>query len=110
MLFVINDDEERRSDMQIQQTERVFRYSGGLVLPDPDPLLGIEAVRQVYASSHPEFITAALSGPRPRNLAATIWSLLRAASRLFFASRVPKGSSRPLHLWCNFAELIALPA
>jgi hypothetical protein len=34
--------------MQIQQTERVFRYSGGLVLPDPDPSLGIEAVRQVY--------------------------------------------------------------
>jgi hypothetical protein len=31
--------------MQIQQTERVFRYSG-LVLPDPDSSLGIEAVRQ----------------------------------------------------------------
>ena len=40
--------------MQIQQTERVFRYSGGLVLPDPDPSLGLEAVRQVYASSYPE--------------------------------------------------------
>jgi PRTRC genetic system protein C len=49
--------------MQIQQTERVFRYSGGLVLPDPDPSLGIEAVRQVYASSYPEIITAAVSGP-----------------------------------------------
>jgi PRTRC genetic system protein C len=36
--------------MQIQQTERVFRYSGGLVLPDPDPSLGIEAVRQVYCT------------------------------------------------------------
>jgi PRTRC genetic system protein C len=46
--------------MQIQQTERVFRYSGGLVLPDPDPSLGIEAVRQVYASSYPEIITAAV--------------------------------------------------
>ena len=33
--------------MQIQQTERSFRYSG-LVLPDPDSSLGIEAVRQVY--------------------------------------------------------------
>jgi PRTRC genetic system protein C len=52
-----------RSNMQIQQTERVFRYSGGLVLPDPDPSLGIEAVRQVYASSYPEIITAAVSGP-----------------------------------------------
>ena len=49
--------------MRIQQTERVFRYSGGLVLPDPDPSLGLEAVRQVYASSYPEIITAAVSGP-----------------------------------------------
>ena len=49
--------------MQIQQTERVFRYSRGLVLPDPDPSLGIEAVRQVYSSSYPEIITAAVSGP-----------------------------------------------
>jgi PRTRC genetic system protein C len=47
--------------MQIQQTERVFRYSGGLVLPDPDPSLEIEAVRQVYASSYPEIIRAAVS-------------------------------------------------
>jgi PRTRC genetic system protein C len=46
-----------------KQTERLFRYSGGLVLPDPDPSLGIEAVRQVYASSYPEIITAAVSGP-----------------------------------------------
>jgi len=66
--------------MQIQQTKRVLRYSGGLVRPYPDPLLRIEAVRQVYASSYQEIITAAVSGPRPRNLAATIWSLLRAAS------------------------------
>ena len=49
--------------MRIQQTERLFRYSGGLVLPDPDPSLGMEAVRQVYASSYPEIITAAVSGP-----------------------------------------------
>jgi len=49
--------------MQIQKTERVFRYSGGLVLPDPDPSFGIEAVRQVCASSYPEIITAAVSGP-----------------------------------------------
>jgi PRTRC genetic system protein C len=57
-----NLQEEERSDMQIQQTERLFRYSG-LVLPDPDSSLGIEAVRQVYASSYPEIITAAVSGP-----------------------------------------------
>jgi PRTRC genetic system protein C len=48
--------------MQIEQTERSFRYSG-LVLPDADPSLGIEAVRSVYASSCPEITTAAVSGP-----------------------------------------------
>ena len=48
---------------RFNKTERVFRYSGGLVLPDPDPPLGIEAVRQVYASSYPEIITAAVNGP-----------------------------------------------
>src|SRR5215472_7210333 len=65
MSLILNhhEEEEERSDMQIQQTERVFRYSGGLVLPDPDPSLGIEAVRQVYASSYPEIITAVVSGP-----------------------------------------------
>ena len=59
---IFNNNNER-SDMQIQPTERVFRYSGGLVLPDPDPSLGIEAVRQVYASSYPEIITDVVSGP-----------------------------------------------
>jgi PRTRC genetic system protein C len=53
---------KKSGDMQIQQTERAFRYSG-LVLPDPDPSLGIEAVRSVYASSYPEITTAAVSGP-----------------------------------------------
>ena len=46
--------------MQIQQTERVFRYSGGLVLTSS---LGLEAVRQVYDSSYPEIITAAVTDP-----------------------------------------------
>ena len=49
--------------MHIQQTEALFRCPGGLVLPDPDASLGIETVRQLYASSYPEIITAAVSGP-----------------------------------------------
>jgi PRTRC genetic system protein C len=48
--------------MHVERTERSFRYSG-LVLPDPDPSLGIEAVRSVYASVYPEIVTAAVSGP-----------------------------------------------
>jgi PRTRC genetic system protein C len=61
-LILSTNNNKKRSDMQIQQTERSFRYSG-LVLPDPDPSLGIEAVRSVYASSYPEITTAAVSGP-----------------------------------------------
>ena len=52
--------------MQIQQTERVFHYSGGLVLPRSRPALGIEAFRQVYASWYPEITTAAVSDPEPK--------------------------------------------
>ncbi len=48
--------------MHVEHTQRSFRYSG-LVLPDPDPSLGIEAVRSVYASTYPEIVTAAVSGP-----------------------------------------------
>ena len=48
--------------MQIQKTEREFRFSG-LVLPDPSSSLDIEGVRAVYASSYPELTTAAVSGP-----------------------------------------------
>jgi PRTRC genetic system protein C len=48
--------------MRVERTERSFRYSG-LVLPDPDPSLGIEGVRSVYASTYPEIVTAAVSGP-----------------------------------------------
>jgi len=48
--------------MKIEDTRREFRFSG-LVLPDPDPTLGIESVRSVYASAYPEITTAAISGP-----------------------------------------------
>jgi PRTRC genetic system protein C len=48
--------------MQIQKTERIFRYSG-LILPDPNSSLDIESVRSVYSSSYPEITTAAVTGP-----------------------------------------------
>ena len=53
--------------MQIHSTERSFRYSGGLILPDPDPSLDLEAVRAVFASAYPEITTAALTGPEVSN-------------------------------------------
>jgi PRTRC genetic system protein C len=48
--------------MQIQKTERIFRYSG-LILPDPNSSFDIESVRSVYSSSYPELTTAAVTGP-----------------------------------------------
>ena len=48
--------------MHVERTERSFRYLG-LILPDPDPSLGIEAVRSVYSTTYPEIVTAAVSGP-----------------------------------------------
>ncbi len=48
--------------MRVERTERLFRYSG-LVLPDPDPSLGIEAVLSIFASTYPEITTAAVNGP-----------------------------------------------
>lgn len=48
--------------MHIEVTQRSFRYSG-LILPDPDCSLSIEAVRSIYATTYPEITTAAISGP-----------------------------------------------
>jgi PRTRC genetic system protein C len=49
--------------MQIERTLREFRYAGGLILPDPDPSLDVDAVRSVYAAAYPEITTAAVTGP-----------------------------------------------
>jgi PRTRC genetic system protein C len=49
--------------MKIETLEREFRYTDGLRLPDPDPRLSIEEVRNLYASTFPEITTAAIEGP-----------------------------------------------
>ena len=49
--------------MRIERTRREFRYAGGLILPDPDRSLDVEAVRSVYCTAYPQIATAAVSGP-----------------------------------------------
>jgi PRTRC genetic system protein C len=49
--------------MQIERTRREFHYAGGLILPDPDPSLDVDAVRSVYSAAYPEITTAAVTGP-----------------------------------------------
>lgn len=48
--------------VQTRALERSFTYNG-LVLPDPDPRLTPEQVRDVYAATYPEITTAAVEGP-----------------------------------------------
>lgn len=48
--------------VQIHALERSFSYNK-LDLPDPDPRLTPEQVRDVYAHSFPEITTAVIEGP-----------------------------------------------
>jgi PRTRC genetic system protein C len=48
--------------VQVRAMERTFAYNG-LQLPDPDPRLTPEQVRDLYASSYPEITTASIEGP-----------------------------------------------
>ena len=41
---------------------RKFVYNG-VTLPDPNPALGIDGVRDVLANTHPEIANAAIDGP-----------------------------------------------
>jgi PRTRC genetic system protein C len=50
----------------IQSLERAFEYNG-LRLPDPDPSMTIEQVRDVYVTTYPELATAAVEGPSTVN-------------------------------------------
>ncbi|MFA6120893.1 MAG: PRTRC system protein C [Sideroxydans sp.] len=53
--------------MAIQTTilKRTFAYSG-LTLPDPGSGLSLEEVRDVYAATYPELISASIEGPEKK--------------------------------------------
>jgi PRTRC genetic system protein C len=48
--------------MEATAIKRVFTFNG-TNLPDPNPNAGIDQVRDVLATSHPELATAAIDGP-----------------------------------------------
>ena len=48
--------------VQTRALERSFSYNG-LRLPDPDPKLTPEQVRDVYSTAYPEITTAVVEGP-----------------------------------------------
>jgi len=48
--------------LKIETIQREFRYNG-VKLPDPSPTLSIDAVREIFTTTHPEIANAAIDGP-----------------------------------------------
>lgn len=48
--------------VETRAMDRTFVYNG-LHLPDPDPKLTPEQVRDAYSATYPEITTAAIEGP-----------------------------------------------
>jgi PRTRC genetic system protein C len=48
--------------MKVEALVREFNYNG-VRLPDPNPKLTVDEVRNLYANAHPDITTAAIEGP-----------------------------------------------
>jgi len=63
--------------MQEIQITRSFRYNS-VTLPDPNPALDPEQIREFYAAQYPELNNAVVEGPVTSNAVAT-YTFIRAA-------------------------------
>jgi PRTRC genetic system protein C len=52
--------------LKVETLTREFAYNG-VKLPDPNPELSVEEVRDMYVATYPELATAAVEGPSPVN-------------------------------------------
>jgi PRTRC genetic system protein C len=52
--------------MKVETLNRVFIFNG-VKLPDPDPNMTVEGVRDMYVATYPELATATVEGPSPLN-------------------------------------------
>ena len=50
--------------IKVTTAEREFVFEGK-TLPDPNPDLSVEQVREMYIPAHPEITTATVTGPEP---------------------------------------------
>jgi PRTRC genetic system protein C len=50
--------------IKVTTLEREFVFDGH-PLPDPNPTISVEQVREMYIPTHPEITTAAVTGPEP---------------------------------------------
>jgi PRTRC genetic system protein C len=48
--------------MEIYPLSRVFEFNG-VRLPDPDPKLTVEEIRNLYSHAYPDIATASITGP-----------------------------------------------
>lgn len=63
--------------MQELQITRSFKYNS-VTLPDPNPALGPDSIREFFAAQYPELINAVVEGPTTKNGVAT-YTFTRAA-------------------------------
>jgi PRTRC genetic system protein C len=63
--------------MKVTALTRSFAYAG-VTLPDPNPGLSVDQVRDVYSATYPELATAAVEGPETRD-GKMVYSFRRAA-------------------------------
>ena len=52
--------------VKVSTLEREFVFDGRR-LPDPNPNMSVEQVREMYIPAHPEITTANVAGPEPLN-------------------------------------------
>jgi PRTRC genetic system protein C len=64
--------------MEAKLLERKFVYNG-TDLPDPNPSLNVEEVRNILAESHPELATAAIDGPKVKEGGVQVYTFVRSA-------------------------------
>src|SRR3954453_5848256 len=50
--------------IKVEKLEREFVFDGK-TLPDPNPDMAVEQVREMYIPAHPEITTATVTGPEP---------------------------------------------
>jgi PRTRC genetic system protein C len=53
---------KKERNMEKHRLLREFAYNG-IKLPDPNPEMSLEQVREVYSPAYPELTTAAIEGP-----------------------------------------------
>jgi PRTRC genetic system protein C len=63
--------------MQVVDIERKFKYNS-VTLPDPNPDMSADEVREMYAAQYPELLNAVVEGPVTKDNVST-YTFIRAA-------------------------------